>query len=126
VAKIARKPLVATHSNAHALSPCPRNLTDDQLRAVRDSGGLVGLNFNVGFLCADCEENPDTPIETMLRHLDHLIEHLGEGSVALGSDYDGCTVALEIRDVTGLARLVAAMRQASYGEELIARICHRN
>jgi membrane dipeptidase len=126
VAKMVQKPLVATHSNAYALSPCPRNLTDDQLKAVRESGGLVGLNFNVGFLRADCEDNLDTPIETMLRHLDHLIEHLGEDGVALGSDYDGCTVPLEIRDVTGLPRLVAAMRQASYGEALIARICHRN
>jgi len=126
VAGMAQKPLVATHSNAHALSPCPRNLTDDQLTAVRESGGLVGLNFNVGFLRADCEDDPDTPIETMLRHLDHLIEHLGEDGVALGSDYDGCTVPLEIGDVTGLARLVAAMRQAGYGEVLVAKICHRN
>ena len=126
VARIASKPLVATHSNAHALSPCPRNLTDDQLAAVRDSGGLVGLNFNAGFLRADCEDDPDTPIETMLRHLDHLVEHLGEGGVALGSDYDGCTIPLEIGDVTGLPRLVAAMRQAGYGEALVARICHRN
>ncbi len=126
VAKMAQKPLVATHSNAHALSPCPRNLTDDQLAAVRESGGLVGLNFNVSFLRADCEDNLDTPLTTMLRHLDHLIEHLGEEGVALGSDFDGCSLPLEIRDVTGLPRLVAAMRQAGYGEELIARICHRN
>jgi membrane dipeptidase len=126
VAKISRKPLVATHSNAHALSSCPRNLTDDQLKAVRESDGVVGLNFNVGFLRADCADDPNTPIETMLRHLDHLIEHLGEGGVALGSDYDGCTVPLEIGDVTGLPRLVAAMRQAGYGEPLIARICHQN
>ncbi|MFQ5565854.1 MAG: dipeptidase [Paracoccaceae bacterium] len=126
VAKIAQRPLVATHSNARALSPCPRNLTDDQLAAVRESGGLVGLNFNAGFLRADCEDDPDTPIATMLRHLDHLIEHLGEDGVALGSDYDGCTIPLEIRDVTGLPRLVAAMRQAGYGEELIGKICHRN
>ena len=126
VAKIATKPLVATHSNAHSLSPCPRNLTDDQLKAVRESGGLVGLNFNVGFLRADCEDNLDTPITTMLRHLDHLIEHLGEEGVALGSDFDGCSLPKEIRDVTGLPRLVAAMRQAGYGEALIARSCHRN
>ena len=126
VAKIAGKPLVATHSNVHALSPCPRNLTDDQLKAVRESGGLVGLNFNAGFLRADCEDNLDTPLTTMLRHLDHLIEHLGEAGVALGSDFDGCSLPLEIRDVTGLPRLVAAMRQASYGEPLIARICHQN
>jgi len=126
VVKISQKPLVATHSNAHALSSCPRNLTDDQLRAVGESGGVVGLNFNVGFLRADCEDNLDTPIETMLRHLDHLVEHLGEDGVALGSDFDGCSLPLEIRDVTGLPRLVAAMRQAGYGEELIAKICHRN
>ena len=62
----------------------------------------------------------------MLRHLDHLVEHLGEEGVALGSDYDGCTLPLEIGDVTGLPRLVAAMRQAGYGEELIGKICHRN
>jgi membrane dipeptidase len=126
VARIAQKPLVATHSNAHALSPCPRNLTDDQLRAVRDSGGVVGLNFNVGFLRADCGTDPDTPIETMLRHLDHMIAHLGEEGVALGSDFDGCTLPQEIGDVGGLQRLVAAMRQAGYGDDLIARICHRN
>jgi membrane dipeptidase len=126
VAKIAERPLVATHSNAHALSPCPRNLTDDQLKAVRESGGLVGLNFNVGFLRSDCEDNADTPLTDMLRHLDHLIDHLGEDGVALGSDFDGCSLPLEIRDVNGLPRLVAAMRQAGYGEDLIARICHQN
>ena len=126
VARIASKPLVATHSNARAVAPCPRNLTDDQLRAIAESGGLVGLNFHVGFLRADCREDPDTPIETMLRHLDHLLGILGEDGVALGSDFDGCTVPAGIGDVAGLPRLVAAMREAGYGEELIAKICHRN
>jgi len=126
VAKVSTRPLVATHSNAHALSPCPRNLTDDQLKAVRESGGVVGLNFNVGFLRADCEDDRATPIETMLRHLDHLIAHLGEDGVALGSDYDGCTLPEEIGDVTGLPRLVAAMRQAGYDDALIDRICRGN
>jgi membrane dipeptidase len=126
VARMAQKPLVATHSNAHALSPCPRNLTDDQLRAVAASGGVVGLNFNAGFLRADCADNPDVPMETLLRHLDHLLGILGEEGVALGSDFDGCTLPAEIGDVGGLPRLVAAMRQAGYGEELIAKLCHRN
>ena len=126
VARIAERPLVATHSNAHALSPCPRNLTDDQLRAVAESGGVVGLNFNVGFLRADCADNADTPLETMLRHLDHLIAHLGEEGVALGSDFDGCTLPRAIGDVAGLPRLVAAMRQAGYGAALVEKICHRN
>ncbi|HUF86327.1 MAG TPA: membrane dipeptidase [Thermohalobaculum sp.] len=126
VARMEAAPLVATHSNAHALSPCPRNLTDDQLRAVAGSGGVVGLNFNAAFLRADCADNPDVPLATLLRHIDHLLGILGEEGVALGSDFDGCTLPAEIADVGGLPRLVAAMRQAGYGEELIGKICRRN
>lgn len=126
VARIATKPLVASHSNVHAISPNARNLTDRQLDAIAESGGLVGLNFHVCFLREDCEHNTDTPLSQMLRHLDQLIERLGEDGVALGSDFDGCELPAEIGDVTGLLRLVAAMRQAGYGEALIAKICREN
>lgn len=126
VARIATKPLVASHSNAHALSPSARNLTDRQLAAIAESGGLVGLNFHAAFLRADCTRDRDTPIATMLRHLDHLLGILGEDGVALGSDFDGCQLPHEIADVTGLLRLVAAMRQAEYGEALIAKIAREN
>ncbi|MEM7505588.1 MAG: dipeptidase [Pseudomonadota bacterium] len=125
VAALTDAPLVASHSNVHAISPTARNLTDKQLAAVAESGGLVGLNFNVGFLREDCGEE-DTPITQMLRHLDHMLAHLGEDGVALGSDFDGCQLPEEIGDVTGLPRLVAAMRQAGYGEDLIAKICREN
>lgn len=126
VAAMTTRPLVASHSNAHALSPNARNLTDAQLDAIAETGGLVGLNFHVAFLREDCAVDHRTPIETCLRHLDHLIERLGEGGVGLGSDFDGCELPAEIGDVTGLPRLVAAMRQAGYGEALIARICREN
>ncbi|HET7410984.1 MAG TPA: membrane dipeptidase, partial [Paracoccaceae bacterium] len=126
VAKIATKPLIATHSNAHAVCPSARNLTDRQLSAIAESGGVVGLNFHVGFLRPDCREDGDTAVTVMLRHLDHLLAVLGEDGVALGSDYDGCKVPDEIGDVAGLPRLIAAMRQAGYGEKLIARICRDN
>lgn len=125
VARLSSAPLVASHSNVHRLSPSARNLTDDQMQAVAESGGLVGLNFNVGFLRADCGE-ADVPIAEMLRHIDHMLEILGEDGVALGSDYDGCQLPQEIGDVTGLPRLVAAMRQAGYGETLIGKICREN
>lgn len=126
VARITGKPLVASHSNAHAISPNARNLSDRQLDAVAESGGLVGLNFHVCFLRPDCRHDRDTPIAVMLRHLDHLIDRLGEDGVALGSDFDGCELPNEIGDVRGLGRLVAAMRQAGYGETLIAKICRDN
>lgn len=119
-------PLVATHSNAHHLCPVSRNLTDRQLHAIRESDGLVGLNFAVCFLRKDGDNNADTPFEVMLRHLDYLLEHLGEDRVGLGSDFDGAMIPKEISAVDGLPKLVAAMRTHGYGEELIGKICHRN
>ncbi len=126
VAKTTTRPLIATHSNAHVISPSARNLTDRQLAAVAESGGVVGLNFHVGFLRADCADDPNTPIDQMIRHLDHMVEELGEDGVALGSDFDGCLLPHDIGDVTGLQRLIAAMKQAEYGDRLIAKICREN
>lgn len=126
VAKTTSRPLIATHSNMHAISPSARNLTDRQLAAVAESGGVVGLNFHVGFLREDCADDIDTPIPQMIRHLDHMVEMLGEEGVALGSDFDGCLLPQEIRDVTGLQPLIAAMKQAEYGDDLIAKICREN
>ncbi|MGF1551733.1 MAG: dipeptidase [Paracoccaceae bacterium] len=126
VARVSDQPLVASHSNAHAVSPSARNLTDRQLDAIAERGGLVGLNFHVAFLRPDCRHDRDTPIEVMLRHLDHLLARLGEDGVALGSDFDGCLLPRAISDVAGLPRLVEAMRAAGYGEALIAKIAREN
>ena len=126
VANVTDRPLVASHSNVHAICPSGRNLSDRQLDAIAESGGLVGLNFHVAFLRPDCEIDHDTGLDVMIRHLDHLLERLGEGGVALGSDFDGCELPKAIGDVCGLPRLVDAMRSAGYGEPLIARICWDN
>jgi membrane dipeptidase len=126
IAAISTKPLVATHSNVHALSNSSRNLMDWQLDAIRETGGVVGLNYAVQFLREDGRQTSDTPLTTMIRHLDYLIGKLGEGGVALGSDFDGALVPAEVGDVSGLPALVGAMRQAGYGEELVNRICRDN
>jgi membrane dipeptidase len=126
VARITEAPLVASHSNAHAICPSARNLTDKQLDAIAESGGLVGLNFHVGFLRPDGAMRSDTPLEIMVRHTDRLITRLGEEGVGLGSDFDGCLVPASLKDAAGLPKLVDAYRSAEYGEELIAKICSRN
>ncbi len=126
VAALTDRPLVATHSNAHALSPSARNLTDRQLATIAETHGLVGLNFAVPFLRDDGRRVSDTPLTACVRHLDHLIERLGETGVALGSDFDGALIPRAIGDVSGLPALVGAMREAGYGERLIARICRDN
>lgn len=123
---ISDAPLVATHSNAWALSESARNLTDSQLAAIRESGGMVGLNFATAFLRKDGRMISDTGLDEMLAHLDYLIEHLGEESVGFGSDFDGAVVPNPIRDVTGLTNFREAMRAHGYDEELLARLCFKN
>jgi len=126
VARITQRPLVATHSAAHAVTPATRNLTNAQLEAMAERGGLVGLNFGCAFLRPDGVKNPDTGPEVLLRHLDHLIEILGEDGVALGSDFDGTMIPNFIKDAAGLPKLTAAMQAAGYGDALIAKITWGN
>ena len=126
IAAISDAPLVATHSNAHAVTPSTRNLTDRQLAVIRDSNGMVGLNFATVFLRPDGRKSPDMTLDPMLRHLDHLIEHLGEDHVGLGSDFDGATVPNGIADVTGLPKLQQAMIDHGYGPDLMRKLCHEN
>ena len=126
VARISDAPLVATHSNAHDVTPSSRNLTDRQLAMIRETNGMVGLNFATVFLRPDGRKSPDMGWEPVLRHLDHLLANLGEDRVGLGSDFDGATLPQGIGDVTGLPALQAAMRTHGYGEALIAKISHEN
>jgi membrane dipeptidase len=126
VASISTAPLVATHSNVHAICPTPRNLTDKQLNAIRESHGVVGLNFGTAFLRPDGRMNADTDLEIMIRHLDALIERLGEDGVALGSDFDGAVIPAAIGDASGLPRLLDAMAKHGYGKALIRKIAHAN
>ena len=126
IAKLSDAPLVATHSNAHAICPHSRNLTDKQLAAIKDSGGMVGVNFAVSFLRPDGRRNPDTPLSVVVDHIDHLITHLGEDHVGIGSDFDGAAIPVEIDSAAGLPNLINAMRARGYGEALITKICSGN
>lgn len=126
VARLSDAPLVATHSNAHAICPCPRNLTDRQLGAIRDSGGMVGLNFGTIFLRPDGKVDPACGWDPMLRHLDYLIDKLGEDHVGLGSDFDGTTVPDVLGDVAGMPGLFAALESHGYGAALLDKLAMGN
>ena len=126
VARLSDAPLVATHSGAHALCPSTRNLTDAQLDAIGETGGLVGVNFHVGFLRADGQDDPETPIADIVRHIDYITGRIGVEHVAMGSDFDGATMPRELGDVSGLPRLLAALRAQGYGEADLAKITHQN
>lgn len=79
---LSKLPVVATHSNCAECHPVSRNLTDRHIRAVAESGGVVGLNLCRDFLGGD-------PKESFYRHFNHLLNVGGEDSLAFGSDFDG-------------------------------------
>ncbi|QYJ16940.1 hypothetical protein Rxycam_02776 [Rubrobacter xylanophilus DSM 9941] len=126
VARITEAPLVATHSNAHALCPASRNLTDRQLDAIRDSDGMVGVNFAAGFLRPDGRDEEDTPLAEIARHVDYLVERLGIERVGFGSDFDGARIPRELGDASGLPRLLDALRERGYGEAELRKLAHQN
>lgn len=126
VARISGAPLVSTHSGAHAVAASTRNLTDAQLDLIAGTGGLVGLNFAAGFTRADGRRLPFDGYDPYLRHLDHLIGRLGEGGVALGSDFDGALMPNDLADAAALPGLIAAMDAHGYGAELIEKLAWKN
>ncbi len=126
VARLTAAPLVATHSNAHAIAASSRNLTNEQLLAIRESGGMVGLNYATGFLRPDGRWDSLTSPDVLIKHLEHLLKFVGEDCVGLGSDYDGARIPSFIKDTAGGPNLVDAMRNAGFASPLIDKITHKN
>jgi membrane dipeptidase len=126
VAGLTDAPLVATHTAAHAISPSTRNLTDKQLDAIRESDGMVGLNFNARDVRADGRADPDTPLEDYIRQIDYLVERVGIDRVGFGSDFDGAHISEHIGDVTGLPRFTAALEAHGYDSAALNKLTHGN
>jgi membrane dipeptidase len=126
VARADAGPLVASHSGAHSICPASRNLTDAQLDAIGDSGGLVGTVFATAFLRPDFGDNPDTPLRLIAEHARYVADRIGSEHVALGSDFDGATIPAELGDAAGLPGLVQALREVGFDETEVAAICWHN
>ncbi len=126
IANLSEQPLIASHSNAHALCPSPRNLTDAQLDAIAERGGLVGACFATAYLRADGVRDPDTEIDLILRQFDYLISRLGEDHVGFGSDFDGAVLPASLATPAALPALLAAMQAYGFGEALIAKLSWDN
>jgi membrane dipeptidase len=126
VAGISNAPLVATHSNAHALSPHSRNLTDNQLEAIRETGGMVGVNFATSFLHQDGRHDVNTPMELVFDHVEYILKRVGDDGVGFGSDFDGARIPVGMGNASRLQSLVEIMRTAVRGKRLIEKLCYKN
>ncbi|MGZ4280263.1 MAG: dipeptidase [Solirubrobacteraceae bacterium] len=126
VVRLAAAPIVVSHTACHALCPSTRNLTDDQLRDVARSDGLVGIVFCPAFLRADGADDADTPLATLVAHVRHAVELVGVDRVGLGSDFDGAPMPAALGDVSGLPRLLDALREDGFGADEVERIAWGN
>jgi membrane dipeptidase len=127
IAATTTKPIVATHSNANALAPAVRNLTDKQLDAIRDSDGLVGINYHCGFLRKDGQSIPEeTSLSLIADHLAYIADRNGIDGVALGSDFDGAAMPEDLKDAAGLPRLMDELRARGFDDCALKKIGYEN
>jgi membrane dipeptidase len=126
IARLELGPIVASHSAAHAMSPTSRNLTDAQLDAIGQSGGLVGIVFACPFLRADFADDPDTPVELIASHAAYVAERIGVEHVALGSDFDGATIPAGVGDAAGIPRVLDALTGIGMGAAELEAIAWDN
>ena len=126
VASISDAPLVATHSNAHGVSPHSRNLTDRQLAAIRESQGLVGVTFATNYLRSRGGRDADATADLILKHVEHLLEHVGEDGIGFGSDFDGAKMPAGLGSAAELQTLVRLLRSRGFDEHLIEKMCFKN
>ena len=122
VLRCAKGPVVASHSNSRAPGLCQhrRNLTDDMFRAIRDTGGVVGINLYREFVGGDT-------MDDLVAHIEHFLSLDGESTVCLGGDMDGCAVlAAGMTGVENVAELYRALEEKGYPRPLLEDIFWNN
>lgn len=126
VVELSKAPIVASHSGVWRLCKSPRNLTDDQLRAIADSGGIVGVNFARGFIRKDGLAHRRTTVKSIAKHVAYIAETVGVDHVGLGSDFDGTQVPQDMKDAAGLPLLIQALRDKGFKGAALKKIAHGN
>jgi len=122
VLKISRVPVVVSHANARALYDHPRNITDEQLRALREVDGVIGLTCCPYFIDAY-----EPTIDKLLDHYVHVAEVAGANHLGIGSDFDGIKEVMGgLEDVTGMPLLVEGLIRRGFNSDEIDKITHKN
>ncbi len=127
ILRVAKRPFVASHSNARACCPHVRNLTDEMLTAMGEKGCLIGLNYCASFL----DTNPDrsqvrSRITDMARHARYIMDKAGEDCLALGSDFDGIDGDLEIAGAQDMPKLAEGLKKEGIPERVVEKIFYGN
>ncbi|VEF46706.1 dipeptidase [Bacillus freudenreichii] len=122
VIQVSDAPIIASHSGVKALKDHQRNLSDDQLKALKENGGVINIVFYPAFLT----NKPNTYIADVVDHIDHVVNLIGIDHVGLGSDYDGATLPEDLPDVSHLPKLTEELVNRGYTKQDIEKILGKN
>ncbi|MBQ5612858.1 MAG: membrane dipeptidase [Clostridia bacterium] len=115
-------PVIASHSNAYSICPVTRNLLDREVAMILSSGGVIGLNFYVGFL----KENGKATAADLFPHIEHFLSLGAERALCLGGDMDGCDLPCDLQGIDALPNLAESMLSHNYPETLVRAILFDN
>ena len=125
VADISEKPIVASHSNARALCPHPRNLSDGMLRKIAECCGVIGINYEASFLNSDKNLGAKT-VPRVTEHVKYIGNLIGYDYIALGSDFDGIGRNIELEYASDLPKLITFLEKEGFADNVIEKITCQN
>jgi len=127
VIKYSKKPIVASHSNSRSICRVVRNMTDDMLIALAKNNGVVGINF-CDFFLKDFEKNekPFSYISDIIKHIKYIKEVIGIDYIAIGTDFDGISPNLEIKNAGEMDKLILSLKKEGFTNEEIEKISYKN
>ena len=121
--KITKKPIVLSHSNSYTICPHPRNITDEQFRALIKNNGCVGINFYPEFL----NKTKKADIYDIISHIEYFLSLGGENNISIGSDFDGTdTLADGINSVKDIHKIFNILSSKGFSDEIIEKIAYKN
>lgn len=125
VIKVSQSPIIASHSSAYSLRNHQRNLTDDQLKALAENGGVVGVVLYPEFL-TDRYPNESASIKDYVDHIDHVVKVAGIDHVALGSDFDGGPLPADLKDSSELPKITEELVSRGYSKQDLQKLLGEN
>ena len=124
IARRYNKPFIASHSNAHAVLSHTRNLRDRHFEAIKELGGVVGINLYCEFVTSGAVK-PAT-LDDIVGHIDHFMGLGGENVIGIGGDLDGCDLTQPLHNVGDLPLIAEVLARHNYSDELIEKIFWKN
>ena len=124
VLAISEQPIIASHSNAFALRPHPRNLTDAQLEAIAARGGVIGVTFVTSFLNQNQPEQ--ATLADVVAHIEYMLAQVGPDHVAIGSDFDGWTMPVDLPDAAAYPRITMSLLEHGHAPAVVRKVLGEN